>query len=376
MKRLNFSQKIFMRKKFLFAIALIFSVAVACSRGQDPYILSHLSQIQVLEKQDHKFCVSLKLSFDKGDNLKSGIYWRCRLSLAKYKLYTDQRAPNYAKHNLEISDLITKISLKLSNTPESILIRENKKMDDRQHKQCLIMGFVFDTEDQAKIDDYFACRKALIEDQQLVPPFGNTEYLKYPNRSYNLGFVIDRRIDEEIKRYNSEKKNYPTCIKFHFSSANFKNCVAAQNRSRQCFTEIDKKKFRREGEEKIVCQKQAYLRFPDEFLKEEDRNKRDIERMKNNSDYYNKQNFASIGIGDLSQFESKSDKKTEEVTNKKSDKNINSKEGLYSKFELTKLRQKYIFSCQQEADGRVIDYVEGLKKDCGKMIEFEVIGEE
>jgi len=364
-----------MQKIIILIIAALFCITTACDHSKDPYILSHLTQIQTFEMQDHRLCVSLKLNFDKRDNFKSEIYWRCRLSFAKYRLYTDTSRPEYARHNLEISDLITKISLKLANTPESILIRENKKMDDRQHNQCLVMGFVIDTEDQTKIDDYFACRKALIEDQQLVPPFGNNEYLKYPNSSYNLGFAIDRRIDDRIKRYKAAKEKYPTCVQFHLNSADFKNCTIAQDNSRQCFSEVDKKKFKREGEEKIICQKQSYIRFPGELLKEEDLAKQDIERMKANSDYYNQQNFASIGIGDFSQFDGSAAKTNKNKPEKKPAKDINSKAGLYSKFELTRLRQKYIFSCQAEADVRVTQYAEDLKKSCGEMAKFEIVGE-
>ncbi len=366
-----------MQKKSLKNLfAAIFFISVSCAGVKDPHILSHLKNVQVFERQDHKFCDSLKLNFDKSDNLKSGLYWRCRLSLAKYRLYTDSRLPEQAKHNLEISDLVTKISLKLSETPESMLLRENKKIDSRQHRQCLVMGFEIETEDQTKIDDYFACRKALIEDQRLVPPFGNIDYLKHSNRFYDLGFVIDQRVDVEISRYNEAKKNYPTCIKFNLKNINFKNCVAAQDRSRQCFAEIDKKKFKKEAEEKITCQKQSYIEFPDNFLKEDDLVKADISRMKASSDYYNQRSFASLGI-DGTQFDADKKRVQEDELErqKKAEQNINSKDGLYSKFELTKLRQKYIFSCQKEANTRIERYSDDLKISCEDQAKFELVGE-
>jgi hypothetical protein len=491
-----------MQKNIILNIITFFCVLSSCTRTpiQDPYLLSHLPNVQAFEKQDHKFCDSLKLNFDKSDNLSSKIYWRCRLSLAKYRLYPDNMNPNFARSNSEVSDLITKISLKLANTSESILIRENKKMDNRQHKQCLIMGFVIDTEDQAKIDDYFACRRALIEDQQLVPPFGNIEYLKYPNSSYDLGFAINQRIDDRIQKYNSFKKQYPTCIKFNLNNVNFKNCIAAQEASKKCFTEIEKKRFKKEGEEKTICQKQAYIRFPNELLKDEDSRARDIERMKKNSDYYNryslsnnyippekdsdkgadaqtqkesspeykifkckkprpiaKPNFSKeenaaindvftkitsilieddISNANLDMTNSfmtedgkggikideklfKEEKKTyykkaikaissipQSPQNKKAKDyltsvmqynmkmvdydfyctnkaeedseaaKINSKTGLYSRFELTKLRQKYIFECQQAADSRVVRYVEELKESCNNAAKFDIVGEQ
>jgi hypothetical protein len=61
------------------------------------------------------------------------------------------------------------------------------------------MGYEVATEDQIKIDDYFGCRKALIEQENSVLPFGNKDYASYSNQSYNIGFVIDQKIDEEIE---------------------------------------------------------------------------------------------------------------------------------------------------------------------------------
>jgi hypothetical protein len=360
--------------------AAFFCIIFSCTQVKlDPFILSDLPNIQILERQDHNFCSSLKVDFDKSDNLKSGLYWRCRLSLAKYRLYTDNSIPKNAEHNIQISDLITKISLKLADTPESVMIRENKKMDSRQHQQCLRMGFAIDdTEDQTKIDDYFACRVALIEDQQLIPPFGNEDYMQYPNRSYNIGFVVNQRIDREIERYEAAKEKYPACVQFNLNNINFKNCTMAQDQSRQCFSQIEKKRFKKEVEEKTICQKQSYIEFPDEFLKDENQAKKDIERMKTNSDFYNQYNFAAIGIDDKqfginSGSGNKNQKKLPEQ--KERARKINSKAGLYNKFELTKLRQRYIFLCQKEADSKIRQYVTQLEKSCQDLSEFKIIGE-
>ena len=348
----------------------ILAFLIGCAAVKDPYLLSNIPAIRELEKQDHQLCTALKLNFDGKDNFLSRAYWHCRLSFTKYRLSAGAGInEEQARRDLEVSDLVTKISLKLSSTPEAVIIRENKKMDEYDHKKCLAMGFELETEDLTKIEDYFACRKVLLDEEQLLPPYGNMDYLPYQNRSYGVGFVIDQRIQKAISRYNELKEKYPTCVNFGVNSLNFKRCSEAQNQSRKCFAEIPQKKFRFEGDEKVTCQKRAYLRFGDELMKKDDQKNLDIQRANRNSDYYNNQNFAAIGI-DQSQFvESDSGAK-------KSAEKINSKTGLYEKFELTKLRQKFVAACQIEASNRVEEKVNQLKKSCEDLQKFEVLGEE
>ncbi len=372
-----------MQKKLLIKIfTIILCISFSCTFNEkpvvNPHVLSNLPHIRALEEQDHNFCSDLKINFDKSIDLQSGLYWRCRISLAKHKIRTDD-APDSRNFNLELSDLITKISLKLADTPESILINENNRMDDRDHKKCLKMGYQIFTEDQAKIDDYFACRRSLILDYKLIPPFSNFEYLEYPNHSYNVGFVVDRYLEKSTERLNLAKEDYPTCIKFHLDSNNYKNCTTAQDNSRKCFSEINMKKFLREMEEKVLCQKMAYVKFPNDLLKEDERKKAEIARRKNNSDFYNNNSFSAIGV-DSKDFkasekpeENEIEKTEEEIINEKN-KEINSKAKLYEKFELTRLRQKYIYLCQKEADSKVVKYIYELEKSCAKEADFIEIG--
>ena len=366
-------QKKLLQKSFLIFLALC--GISSCASKKDPYILSHLQNIQNYEKQDHQFCTSLNLDFNKVDNEKSRLYWRCRLSFAKYKIRTDTSISANVKYNLEISDLIAKISLKIAETPEAVLLQEGRKMDNRQHKQCLAMGFNSDTLDQIKVDDYFACRKFLIAEQQLLPPYGNKEYLKYPNRSYNIGFVIDNKIDQEIKRYNEAKEKYPTCMKYYLEKENFKGCTLAQDNSKQCFSEVDLKKFRKESEEKVICQKKAYIQYPNSFLKENEQEAEDIARNKANSDFLNKNDLTSLQIKGILTFDADLIRAKKERDKKKVKKDINSKDGLYRKYELTQLRQKYVLECQKESDVGLMVFVSDLREKCKDLANFTPISE-
>lgn len=361
-------------KKITVAVALVALLfEFACAHKKPAFQLSHLKNINLLETEDHNSCLSLKLNFDGNNDVTSALYWRCRLSFAKYRLYTTTETQEKLKHNLEISDLVSKISLKIANISEPFLLRETKKLDNLQHKKCLEMGFEIDSEDQAKIDDYFGCRRALLEEYKLLPPYRKEAYRPYPHRSYNLGFVVDQRVDAEIKRYESAKEKYPDCVKFGVKSQNFRNCTAAYDKAWSCFGEIEKKKFKRDQQEKLSCQKQSYGRFPDSMLKSDDDDKKTIERMNNNSDFYNAQSISSLGL-DNSQFSAEKPK-TDEKNPKKSAEEINSKNNLYDKFELTNLRKTFIVECQKEADVRVASFVDDLKNSCEALKKFDVLGE-
>ena len=353
-----------MQKKLFIAI---FYFVFSCAHKIEPYILSHNPLMQTYEKQDHLFCDSLKLEFDKVDNIKSKLYWRCRLSLSRYKIQNN--TSGNIKYNADVNDLIAKISIKIADAPEAVLLRENKKIDNHHHRQCLAMGFEVDIIDQAKVDDYFSCRRSLIEEYQLLPPFKNSAYLKYKDHSYNIGFAIDIRIDEKIKLYNAAKEKYPTCIKYYPQKKNFKECSEAQDKSRQCFSEIETKKFKKEAEEKTLCQKKSYIQYPNSLLKEEDKQKKDIAKTISNGDYYNGRSLASLGIDSLDKFSANKEKKE---SNEESDKNINSKDGLYSKFELTNLRRKYISECSRETDDKINRYVGDLKNACESFAIYRV----
>lgn len=360
----------------IFLIAIICAIS-GCGDIKEPYMVSNFQNIRKLEKQDHDFCISLNL--DSGTiKVKSALYWRCRLALAKHKIRVNNDTPEIIKYNFQITDLVTKISLNLAESKESVLSKNNDKMDKRHHQQCLDMGFESDSLNQAKTDDYFSCRKMLIDDQQLIPPYGNAEYSKYPNRSYSLGYAVDKKIEREMEEYAKAKEKYPACVSINLKTENFKRCTKAQDQSRQCFSEISKKKFKREAEEKIICQRKAYVEFPNSLLKEEDNVEKEIEKDKALADIHNKSNFMAIGLNEdkVKKFKAeKKDAKERKLAQEKLEKSINSKDKLYSGFELTKLRQKYIFACQKEADTDIAKYVDALKKSCDGAQYFEVIEE-
>lgn len=337
-------------------------------------MISNFADVQKVEKEDHKFCASLNLDSAQNNLLENETYWRCRLSLAKYHIKIDTNAPESKKFNFQIRDLVSKISLDLAQKHESNFVKEIKKLGDHHHKRCVRLGFNPDTLDQTVIDNYFLCRKKLIDGSQIDPPYGNDEYLEHPNHIYDIGFVIDRRLQKESEKKEAAAAEYPACAKYNLRKKNFHRCKNAELASRKCFTEILRKKMKKEAIEKSICQKQSFVEFPNSLLKQEEKENSNIKEVKTNADVYNQSNFASIGLNedDVNNFKSGEKLTKEEIIKEE---NINSKKGLYNKVSLTKLRQRYIYACYDEANLVLEKYNEKLEKECENAKKFEELEE-
>ena len=369
-------------KTLIFFSILIF--ASCAKKIRQDYIISDYLDIQLLEEYDHNSCANLKLNFDKSQNIESKLYWHCRLSFAKYHLELNPIFPRQQEFNQKISELVAKISIKISRNQESSMEREINKIDEKDHQQCNKMGYYPDAKDQIKIEEYYLCRKNLIELNYSDLPFGNQKYAKYQNKSYNIAFVIDKRIKESI-RINQEKlEKYPECSNFKTFSDDFEKCVKSLDLYKNCVTESRIKILEKEASEKIICQKQAYIRFNDEMIKNDERVDLEILNRNKNSDKQNKQNFESNGVNEkdfIGKSEKKDDNKIklseqelleikikewEEIQKKKKEIK-NNYDNIYTKQEISKLRRNFIYSCTKVIDEKLQIYKNEMLEKCEKI---------
>jgi hypothetical protein len=374
-----------MNHKFLKTLVFfsILTLSSCAKKIQQPYIISNYLDIQQLEEYDHKSCANLKLNFDKSNIVESKLYWHCRLSFSKYHLEINPVFPRQQEFNQKISDLIAQISIKISRNQETNIEREINKIDEKDHRQCNKMGYYPDAKDQAKIEEYYLCRKNLIELNYSELPFGNQKYAEYQNKSYNIAFVIDKRIKESIKQNQEKLEKYPECSNFRTYSDEFEKCVKSLDLYKNCITESNIKILDKEGSEKIICQKQAYIRFNDEMIKNDERVDLEIINRNKNSDKQNKNNFESIGINEKD-FIGKAPKKKDEKKLSEQDaledrikkweeeraeenKIKNNSDNIYSKHEIAKLRREFISSCLKIIDADLSIYKKNIYEKCEKI---------
>ena len=114
---------------------------------------------------------------------------------------------------------------------------------------------------------------------------------------------------------------------------------------------------------KITCRRRVYEQFPNslcfENYNEIEEKRLYLERVKLDADYSNFNNFTSVGIND-DIFGAAEEAK------KKSVKKIKPPEGVYSIFELNKLRYEYLSSCYEDVDNQITKLSNDLTDQCNK----------
>jgi len=324
------------------------------------------TKLQKIEREDHQFCIALGLDFqDETDGLKAEIYWRCRIILASHKMQNDITKENI-EHNVLIKKLTKTLQESFVKTYEEWGDGRNSQFSNNDHEACVTLGYDINTLDQSQIEDYLGCRRKLIIELQLIPPYRKIDYFRRPSDTYSTRFVQNKRLDNEIELSRKAKEAYPVCgEKFHFRSEYYKNCAYDFDQQKQCFTTIKEAKVARQLKEKSSCQKKSYLNFPDSLLKIDNTTQLEIERFNMFANFSNNHTLASLGLSqdDVNKFQAKEISPAEK---KKIDQrnNFNTKNELYTKIELAKLRQRFIGYCDNDANLRIADYILSLESNC------------
>ncbi len=348
--------KFFHLKLLFLIVTLLFGCKAKIPQSDD-------IKLRQIENEDIVLCNSLKINFNNNETfLKNDIFWRCRINLAQERIIEKVEKNEEIHHNILINNIIKNLQKNLQKNYEENGNDKNILFDENDHLYCSIMGFNFISKNQAKIEDYLSCRRRIIGALKAIPPYENKIYFSNQNNELKKPQKIDEKIAKEAKT----KFNF--CSEFYLNENDFNDCARDYIWHRQCIAKIEPARILHILQEKITCQKKAYLAFGDDLLKENNQLKEEIEKFNNQVDYSEKNTLASLGFGPeaIDKFQFK-DKKNEKK-NKKTEKNINNKKNLYNKVELAKLRQRFIILCDQESDPKTATFVETLSKNCSSIM--------
>lgn len=332
-----------------------------CSYTKD----SELTKLSEIKRNDHEFCISLGLDFE-GNPILSEIYYRCRIMLAEHKIIIDATSTEAIRNNILIKNLIVELNENLDTSIENLNNFKNIFIDKSDHNKCLNSGYSSTILDQEKIEKYLNCRKRLIQDFQIIPPFRQTKYLRRPQDSFNSSLVINLREDQEIKLFNIAKESYPICTsKFNIKTQIFKKCSEDFDKQNLCYADAKKIKFSKEMEERQYCQQKLYVNFPKSMIIQE--NDDEVDRKKVSKSIYNNDNFYILGLDEtsLKYFNHRTeDPLIKTVKKPENRKRFNSSDQIYSKVDIVQLRQKYIKLCIEDALPKIEVFYQSLNQKC------------
>lgn len=334
-----------------FSFLLLFVLACACSE----FRLTDQFTLRRIERQDHEFCISMRLDFENPNDLKNKVYWSCRLQLAHYHMIPEATTEDEIRNNRIIKYLIRKLSVKFEDAREANLERTNAELEEIDHKNCRSQGYTLNTLDQKKSEEYFICRRKLIDTRYQTLTQKEIKNLELSSNRYNLGYAINKRLEKKTEFSEIVKRDYPQCLEIEILDPLFTKCKVGQDRARACLAKIPQQKINEEVRQKVFCNTVVMQIMPDSYSKEMPIPENKLIPKKKDINY-DVETLLALAI-----TQNKSKEEEEKEQKKTFD---NSKTSLYSVFELNLLRQKYVDSCYVEVDKRMIKLVADLEEKC------------
>ena len=159
---------------------------------------------------------------------------------------------------------------------------------------------------------------------------------------------------------NSLLGRYPLCTGLNIKSADFKKCTLKQDEVMDCIANIEKLLPRKILENKIYCEKQAYIQFPDiddnSYSKE-----KELEYEEKKKEYNLTLQFLSGNTLELSNARKK---RSEYLEKEVTERNKKAQERIYSKTEILELREQFFLKCNRSSNIKNIEFIEERKIYC------------
>lgn len=212
-------------------LPLIFITCLSCTPSES-YLISAQATTRAIERADHQNCIAQGIDFDEWNDSSTEIYWRCRYKLIQNKIIQDAITVEDIQNNIMIKKISEKILANLKKSSQEILYNIE--------------------------DDY---ETVALSNKQLTQTHQN-----YVRKS-------------EIDFVNNMMKKYPTCRNVNVKSKLFKECSDAQEESAICLSKINDLGIKKELDDKIYCQQQAFIQFPDNYSITSSKSATEIERL-------------------------------------------------------------------------------------------------
>ncbi|MFT6220073.1 MAG: hypothetical protein ACJA02_001229 [Myxococcota bacterium] len=313
------------------------------------------------------------MDYGDWDEIITEMYWRCRYNLVEDRRIHDEVSADSIKNNAVIDKIGEEMLRNLSRAKYSALSKIDDDIDLTDHNSCFLNGHSLRI--GKNNDGYYKCRTNLVV--RRIPPAPKVTH------SFEASALPKDRVDDFLRtvsknnRENNKEaemvvqlmQKYPNCIGLSVKSDDFKNCSSASDRSSQCLGAVHFLISKKELEDKTYCQEQAFIQFPDNYALAKNKSANEIKKLKaqikTQKDYQIKEEVNATltyleggrNIVNVGGVENDGDQESE------------SKEKIYSKVELMKLREYFIFQCNAKMEDKIPEFVEDQKQICLKIVQ-------
>lgn len=348
------------RTLFLFVLSCIFS----CNQSES-YIFTEQATLRIIERQDHQKCISEGLDYGDWDDFTTELYWRCRYDLIQSRIINHAITPQAIRENAVIEKISNEILKNLTRANFAVIARIDDDIAVSDHNKCYnkfkykLSGVL-----PINMDDYYRCRQQLVLNR--IPPaprithYFDTAVLPEGRAKEYMKLVKNVKSDsnQAVEDATHLMQRYPNCAGLSTKSDDFQKCSAASDESKVCLSNIESMKLKKQLQDKLYCQKQSFIQFPDNYALAKDKSASEIARIKDEEDDTDDNAILKYLEGDLE------DKNIGRQLDDSGDKQEESKQKLYSKIELLRLREQFIYQCNQTMDDKLPEFANKVAQDC------------
>lgn len=340
------------------------------------------TNLKDIERYDHQLCLTQDIDFEKWTDVSAEIYWRCRYNLMQDKMVNNQMNPADVENNAKMAEINDNILKNLQKARKAVLVGIEDNPEQTDHLKCNKMGFVLDPKNQNMNEAYYQCRKNLITDRSPPPPgitsdvsnFQPTASMNSANKTMPGVKIAQHPLppSPEVDFTINRMKQYPNCMNLNVKSKIFDKCVAAQKESLFCLENIRTVNAKKQLDDKIYCQRQSLLQFPDNYTLTRNKSAKEIEDMlkkEREDEIAEERAKQERELTRTRKFFGESYASQDKIFSDESDaKNIKQRQSereiMFNKIQILELREEFIVKCNQMLEQKLPDIIQMERRKC------------
>ncbi|MDA9231315.1 hypothetical protein N9O56_01960 [Rickettsiales bacterium] len=360
-------------QNLLLLLALSIMVSNSCTPSES-YLMSIKSNLRMVERKDHQSCISKGVELEEWGDVATELYWRCRYILSQDRFINNATSVPDIRNNSMVKKISSKILSNLQRARQAVLSKIEEDIEVFDHSKCISRGFDLDSDDQNINNGYYQCRKKLIYERQPPAPAITNSYEASMNNNqkqfnqYLQNIKSNALPNGSINLALNNVGKYPNCRNVNVNSMLFWDCVDAQEDSKLCLSHIDDVTAKKQLGDKVYCQKQAEVQFPDNYMIAKNKSAKEIERNMRKKQLDIARKEQEVNRKQINQtmqfFESGNVSKDIAIAANNVKQSQSAKDELLNKVQILQLREEFINKCNNMMDQKLPNYIKEQTEKC------------